>query len=59
MFGRVVTFALVLVGSVILIAIMAAGRIVEEGPAAGVIAAPQSPAARALVQAVPRLETRE
>ena len=41
------------------IAIMAAGRIVEEGPAAGVIAAPQSPAARALVQAVPCLETRE
>ena len=37
------------------IAIMDAGRIVETGPAAGVIGAPQSPAARALVRAVPRL----
>jgi len=37
------------------IAIMDAGRIVEVGPAAEVIGSPQSPAARALVRAVPRL----
>ena len=37
------------------IAIMEAGRIVETGPTARVIADPQSPAARALVRAVPRL----
>lgn len=37
------------------IAVMDAGRIVETGPAAEVIGAPQSPAARALVCAVPRL----
>ena len=37
------------------IAIMDAGRIVETGPAAGVIGNPQSAAARALVRAVPRL----
>ena len=37
------------------IAIMDAGRIVETGPAADVVGAPQSPAARALVRAVPRL----
>lgn len=37
------------------IAIMDAGRIVEAGPAAEVIGSPQSPAARALLRAVPRL----
>jgi peptide/nickel transport system ATP-binding protein len=37
------------------IAVMEAGRIVETGPASRVIADPQSPAARALVRAVPRL----
>lgn len=37
------------------IAVMEAGRIVETGPTARVIADPQSPAARALVRAVPRL----
>jgi peptide/nickel transport system ATP-binding protein len=37
------------------IAVMEAGRIVESGPAARVIADPQSPAARALIRAVPRL----
>jgi len=37
------------------IAVMDAGRIVESGPAAEVIGNPQSPAARALVGAVPRL----
>jgi len=37
------------------IAIMEAGRIVEAGPAAQVIADPRSPAARALVRAVPHL----
>jgi len=40
------------------IAVMEAGRIVEEGPAAAVIATPQSAMARALVAAVPRLEHR-
>jgi len=37
------------------IAVMEAGRIVETGPTSRVIAAPQSPATRALVRAVPRL----
>ncbi len=37
------------------IAVMEAGRIVECGPAGRVIADPQSPAARALIRAVPRL----
>ncbi|MFT4158942.1 ABC transporter ATP-binding protein [Shinella sp.] len=41
------------------IAIMDAGRIVENGPAAEVIGNPQSPAARALVRAVPRLIRQE
>lgn len=36
------------------IAVMEAGRIVEEGPARQVVAAPQSPTARALVEATPR-----
>jgi peptide/nickel transport system ATP-binding protein len=36
---------------------MDGGRIVETGPAAAVVAAPQSEAARALVAAVPRLVT--
>ncbi|MBY5392020.1 ABC transporter ATP-binding protein [Rhizobium leguminosarum] len=39
------------------IAVMDGGRIVETGPAAAVVAAPQSEAARALVAAVPRLVT--
>ncbi|MBB2753023.1 UNVERIFIED_ORG: peptide/nickel transport system ATP-binding protein [Rhizobium aethiopicum] len=39
------------------IAVMDGGRIVETGPAATVVAAPQSEAARALVAAVPRLVT--
>lgn len=39
------------------IAVMDGGRIVETGPAAAVVAAPQSEAARALVAAVPRLMT--
>ncbi len=39
------------------IAVMDAGRIVEEGPAADVVNAPQSDAARRLVAAVPRLVT--
>ncbi|MBB2838027.1 UNVERIFIED_ORG: peptide/nickel transport system ATP-binding protein [Rhizobium etli] len=39
------------------IAVMDAGRIVETGPAAAVVAAPQSAAGRALVAAVPRLVT--
>ena len=39
------------------IAIMDAGRIVEAGPAAKVIAAPQSATARALVAAIPKLKT--
>ncbi|AGS24090.1 oligopeptide ABC transporter ATP binding protein (plasmid) [Rhizobium etli] len=39
------------------IAVMDAGRIVESGPAAAVVAAPRSEAARALVAAVPRLVT--
>ena len=39
------------------IAVMDGGRIVEVGPAAAVVAAPQSEAARALVAAVPRLVT--
>ncbi|MBB4237302.1 ABC transporter ATP-binding protein [Rhizobium esperanzae] len=39
------------------IAVMDGGRIVETGPAAAVVAAPQSAAARALVAAVPRLVT--
>lgn len=39
------------------IAIMDAGRIVEEGPAADVVTAPRSDAARRLVAAVPRLVT--
>ena len=38
------------------IAIMDAGRIVEEGPALDVVAAPRSPTGRALVGAVPRLQ---
>jgi peptide/nickel transport system ATP-binding protein len=37
------------------IAVMDAGRVVEEGPATAVIAAPKSAAARSLVEAVPRL----
>ena len=37
------------------IAVMDAGRIVEHGPARDVVANPQSPTARALVAAVPRL----
>ncbi len=37
------------------IAIMDAGRIVEHGPAGDVVANPQSPTARALIAAVPRL----
>ena len=37
------------------IAVMEAGRIVETGPAEQVIGDPQTPAARALVRAVPRL----
>jgi peptide/nickel transport system ATP-binding protein len=37
-------------------AIMDAGRIVEEGPAAEIVANPKSPAGRALVSAIPRLE---
>ena len=37
------------------IAVMEGGRIVECGPAGRVIAGPQSPAARALIRAVPRL----
>lgn len=37
------------------IAVMDAGRIVESGPAGRVIDTPQSPAARALIHAVPRL----
>jgi peptide/nickel transport system ATP-binding protein len=41
------------------IAVMEAGRIVECGPASSVIADPQSPAARALIRAVPRLLPRE
>ncbi|ANL37664.1 MULTISPECIES: ABC transporter ATP-binding protein [Rhizobium] len=39
------------------IAVIDGGRIVETGPAATVVAAPQSEAARALVAAVPRLMT--
>ncbi|PDT08367.1 dipeptide/oligopeptide/nickel ABC transporter ATP-binding protein [Rhizobium sp. M1] len=39
------------------IAVMDGGRIVETGPAAAVVAAPQSAAGRALVAAVPRLVT--
>ncbi|MBY5818912.1 ABC transporter ATP-binding protein [Rhizobium leguminosarum] len=39
------------------IAVMDGGRIVETGPAAAVVAAPQSKAAGALVAAVPRLVT--
>ncbi|MBB2830086.1 UNVERIFIED_ORG: peptide/nickel transport system ATP-binding protein [Rhizobium esperanzae] len=39
------------------IAVIDGGRIVETGPAATVVAAPQSEAARALVAAVPRLTT--
>jgi peptide/nickel transport system ATP-binding protein len=39
------------------IAVMESGRIVEIGPAADVVAAPRSSAARALVAAVPRLVT--
>ncbi|MBY5670026.1 ABC transporter ATP-binding protein [Rhizobium leguminosarum] len=39
------------------IAVMDGGRIVEAGPAAAVVTAPQSAAARALVGAVPRLVT--
>ncbi|MBY5556773.1 ABC transporter ATP-binding protein [Rhizobium leguminosarum] len=39
------------------IAVMDGGRIVEAGPAAAVVTAPQSAAARALVAAVPRLVT--
>ena len=39
------------------IAVMDGGRIVETGPAAALVAAPQSDAARALVAAVPRLAT--
>ncbi|MBA1345534.1 ABC transporter ATP-binding protein [Rhizobium sp. WYCCWR 11146] len=39
------------------IAVMDGGRIVEIGPAAAVVATPQSEAARALVAAVPRLVT--
>ena len=38
------------------IAIMDAGRIVEEGPARNVVAAPRSETGRALVAAVPRLQ---
>jgi peptide/nickel transport system ATP-binding protein len=41
------------------IAVMEAGRIVECGPAGRVIADPQSPAARALIRAVPRLLPQE
>ncbi|MEF2071685.1 ATP-binding cassette domain-containing protein [Consotaella aegiceratis] len=39
------------------IAVMHAGRIVESGPAAEIVAAPRSEAGRALVAAVPRLRT--
>ncbi|EJZ20193.1 dipeptide/oligopeptide/nickel ABC transporter ATP-binding protein (plasmid) [Rhizobium sp. Pop5] len=39
------------------IAVMDGGRVVETGPAASVVAMPQSDAARALVAAVPRLVT--
>jgi len=39
------------------IAVMDAGRIVEEGPAADVVTAPRSDAARRLIAAVPRLVT--
>ncbi|MGZ2486529.1 peptide/nickel transport system ATP-binding protein [Rhizobium pisi] len=39
------------------IAVIDNGRIVETGPAASVVAAPQSDAARALIAAVPRLVT--
>ncbi|WP_017969226.1 ABC transporter ATP-binding protein [Rhizobium leguminosarum] len=39
------------------IAVMDGGRIVETGPAAAVVVAPQSEAARALIAAVPRLVT--
>ncbi|MBB3593520.1 peptide/nickel transport system ATP-binding protein [Rhizobium sp. BK529] len=39
------------------IAIMDAGRVVEEGPAADVVTAPRSDAARRLIAAVPRLVT--
>ena len=41
------------------IAIMDAGRIVEAGPAARVVADPQSPTGRALIAAVPRLNLQE
>jgi peptide/nickel transport system ATP-binding protein len=40
------------------VAVMAAGRIVEEGPVDAVLDAPQTEVARALVAAVPRLSTR-
>ena len=39
------------------IAVMDGGRVVETGPAAAVVAAPQSAAGRALVAAIPRLVT--
>jgi peptide/nickel transport system ATP-binding protein len=40
------------------VAIMDAGRIVESGPAASVVASPRSATGKALVAAVPRLEAR-
>ena len=48
----------VLAGSVDDVAVMHAGRIVEQGPAAALLAAPEHPHTRRLVDAVPRLDAR-
>jgi peptide/nickel transport system ATP-binding protein len=40
------------------LAVLEAGRIVETGPAPALLAAPRSETLRALVEAIPRLETR-